>query len=216
MKAFFALKRMAKMANKYKVIYYFNSRDPLMLLISHLKHHYSARRFTHNGDLWIFDSCNKYPYKDKTNCELFRGLLNHIEVCVPANIPFIQEIIVPPSFQQREYGAIYRDYEPPKTNKVSEYLMTFQREPIIPPTPETSEPTNVLIDLESDGGTQTQIEIDDPVAPSTPIHDQEQTQQETPVTKLESLVITLEEAMQSFHAKIEQWKRWIAKPYAPF
>ena len=53
-----------KMANKSKVIYYFNSRDPLMLLISHLKHHYSARRFTQNGDLWIFDSCNKYPYKD--------------------------------------------------------------------------------------------------------------------------------------------------------
>ena len=35
---------------------YFNNNEPFMFIITYFNHHFSARRFTQNGDIWIFDS----------------------------------------------------------------------------------------------------------------------------------------------------------------
>jgi hypothetical protein len=41
-----------------------SSNDPLMLIITRLNHHYSARRFETGGPLWVFDSLFENPVKD--------------------------------------------------------------------------------------------------------------------------------------------------------
>ena len=35
---------------------YFNNSDPFMFLIAYFIHHFLNRRFSQNGDIWIFDS----------------------------------------------------------------------------------------------------------------------------------------------------------------
>jgi hypothetical protein len=59
----------------------FKSLEPFMIIITHELHHFSARRFVKNEDIWIFDSLSTGPVKDSPNQDesLYLNILRHFK-----------------------------------------------------------------------------------------------------------------------------------------
>jgi hypothetical protein len=103
-----------------------NNRQPIMLIITHLKHHFSARRFEENGDLWIFDSFAKRPVKDKETFSMFDLLIEHLDYGGD-NIPLVEKIIPNKTCESLVFSSYYKSVQSTSRKQTNPYQMTFQK-----------------------------------------------------------------------------------------
>ena len=97
-----------------------------MLIITHLKHHFSARRFEENGDLWIFDSFAKRPVKDKETFSMFDLLIEHLDYGGD-NIPLVEKIIPTTTCASLVFSSYYKSVQSTSRKQTNPYQMTFQK-----------------------------------------------------------------------------------------
>jgi hypothetical protein len=86
------------------------SKEPLMLLITQYDHHYSARRFEKDGDLFIFDSLHPYGrgIKDVENTLLIclsYQMENNIEK------PIVLQVEATHETPLRHFESLYVNYD---------------------------------------------------------------------------------------------------------
>ena len=198
--------------NTSRLEYFYNSGVPFMLLITHLGHHFSARRFVQNEFIWIFDSINKFPYKDKTNRTLFDGLMKHYNQCTLETAPFVQEIKFTDQFEVRNFGdnSAFKEYRAPKFLRQNEYVMTFLREPVVIIQENNLESEIMEVDLTDDQIIAAEINA----TIETATHSEEVVNKKIKnapsdkidYNKLPNLLVEVERAMANFHKNIERWE----------
>ena len=102
---------------------------PIMLIITHKRHHYSARRFEQDGDLWIFDSMAKEAIIDKN--EMFTYLLNHLRSTTDRDLwPLIQEVSETPAFEKRFFpnDSFFCDVQSKPKRKIAQFVLHFKKD----------------------------------------------------------------------------------------
>ena len=118
-----------KALNQQQLTILKTDKRPIMLIISHRQHHYSARRFEQDGDLWIFDSMAKEPIIDKN--EMFSFLLNHLRSKIDRNLwPLIQEVSETPAFEKRIFpnDSFFRDVQSKPKRNVAQFVLHFKKD----------------------------------------------------------------------------------------
>jgi hypothetical protein len=116
----------ATILNRTQLELQINNCQPIMLIITHLKHHFSARRFEANGDLWIFDSFANGPVKDKESFSMFDLLIKHLDYA-GNNIPLVEKIIPTSACATLEFRGYYKSVQRKTRKQTNPYQMTFQK-----------------------------------------------------------------------------------------
>jgi hypothetical protein len=118
-----------------------NSKEPIMLLITQYDHHYSARRFEKDGELWVFDSLHPYGrgIKDADNL-----LITNLSYQMEYNLekPIVLQVDITHETPLRQFDSFYVDFDCSKEiKKPKEFVFKFQLDvplcssSILPPSP---------------------------------------------------------------------------------
>jgi hypothetical protein len=160
----------ATILNRVQLELQINNCQPIMLIITHLKHHFSARRFEENGDLWIFDSFANGPVKDKESFSMFDLLIKHLDYGGD-NIPFVEKIIPTSACATLDFSSYYKSVQRKTRKQTNPYQMTFQK--LLPEKTLKNDPKISYEDLTLNTDPEEQITTNDLTPESVRIKEEE-------------------------------------------